>query len=566
MNEPLYLIDTIAPFKVHDTDRPVNWSKTSFSSLERDGLPRSSRLKKSRHTYRSYIRKVSALGCNAISVDELSRLALFPFYSDVLFLKIQTYQRYFRKLFMYAGKRGMRVFVTTDVMFSHREIDHAVGNDPEERLNLLARACRYIFEAIPCVDGFILRIGESDGVHSDKEFYSSLMIKTPREANRLLKRLLPIFEFYDKTLVFRTWTLGAYPIGDLMWNESTYDAVFEGIASDNLVVSMKYGAGDFFRGMPLTPLAERGPQKKLFEFQARREYEGFGRFPMFVGYEYERYRDAIIDLPGYTGISVWAQTGGWSRFRNFTFVGENAYWNELNTAVTISLFKDRSSADDAVLKWYQGRKRKKFLTFLKLSDRVIAEGLYDPAFSGHDRWFNRVRVPPLMHVFWDSITVTGHLAAIHRLVVKDGRSSIEASRRALDDIDRMKVLADDCGFPCDHQFHKETFILLSLARDAIHSSDFEESLASLADYYRRYHERYPDGYRLHISRYGFRHIRLYIRLFGILLRRGRRYRTLDRLLFNRLTFPIYRLVFMLIRKGFPDFIGKQGMPFETVVS
>ena len=43
----------------------------------------------------------------------------------------------------------------------------------------------------------------------------------------------------QKNLVFRTWTVGAYPVGDLQWNRRTFDRVFGGITSDRLVISMK---------------------------------------------------------------------------------------------------------------------------------------------------------------------------------------------------------------------------------------------------------------------------------------------------------------------------------------
>jgi hypothetical protein len=65
---------------------------------------------------------------------------------------------------------------------------------------------------------------------------------------------LPVFEHFNKYLIFRTWTIGAYKIGDLIWNEKTYEQVLQGIQSKNFIVSMKYGDTDFFDQLRLDPL------------------------------------------------------------------------------------------------------------------------------------------------------------------------------------------------------------------------------------------------------------------------------------------------------------------------
>lgn len=58
-------------------------------------------------------------------------------------------------------------------------------------------------------------------------------------ARSMLNRLLPLFEHYGKSLVFRTWTVDAHAIGDLIWNRQTFDRVFKGIDSPRLIISMK---------------------------------------------------------------------------------------------------------------------------------------------------------------------------------------------------------------------------------------------------------------------------------------------------------------------------------------
>ena len=63
-----------------------------------------------------------------------------------------------------------------------------------------------------------MRIGESDrlDVRGDTDFKSELHIKTPAQANRLLRTLLPVFEKHQRRLILRTWTVGAYRVGDFI--------------------------------------------------------------------------------------------------------------------------------------------------------------------------------------------------------------------------------------------------------------------------------------------------------------------------------------------------------------
>ena len=141
----------------------------------------------------------------------------------------------------------------------------------------------------PEVAGVIVRIGESDGKDVHDDFRSQLVLKTPEQARAFLQEMLPVFERHGRRLIFRTWTVGAYPIGDLMWHRDTFARVFEGITSPALVVSMKYGESDFFRYLPLNRNFFRTPLAKIVELQSRREYEGCGEYPNFTGWLHERF-------------------------------------------------------------------------------------------------------------------------------------------------------------------------------------------------------------------------------------------------------------------------------------
>lgn len=92
----------------------------------------------------------------------------------------------------------------------------------------------------------VFRIGESDGLDIKEEFRSQLVLKSPATVNRRLKAVLPIFEHHGRCCIFRTWTVGAHEVGDLIWHHATLEKTVAGITSPALVLSMKYGESDFF--------------------------------------------------------------------------------------------------------------------------------------------------------------------------------------------------------------------------------------------------------------------------------------------------------------------------------
>jgi hypothetical protein len=95
------------------------------------------------------------------------------------------------------------------------------------------------------------------------------------------------------------------------------------------VVSIKYGAGDFFRGMDINPILTLRGHKKIVELQSKREYDFFGEFPYYTGFEYEGYYNKIKKNPDIEGVMVWCQTGGWGRSDRVTFLENSSPYVEL---------------------------------------------------------------------------------------------------------------------------------------------------------------------------------------------------------------------------------------------
>ncbi|MBM9502108.1 glycosyl hydrolase family 67 [Leptospira sp. 201903071] len=568
MNLNLALIDSSAPFFVKAPGESQNWSKAPIGLLEKNQKFRKKTHKKIRENFDSYVKRVSTMGYNAISIDELSFLTDFSFYPDDLRSKIQSYQKSYRKLFRTAKKNRMKVFITSDFLFSNSYIETETKGDFDRVVSLFYSALEKLFSDFETIDGIILRIGESDGVDVKGDFRSRLFLKTPEDANLLLREILPLFKKHSKSLIFRTWTIGAYPIGDLIWNPKTYEKVFQNIPHENLIISMKYGEGDFFRYLKLNSLFFQDERPKLIEFQARREYEGFGEFPSFVGWQYASFREELKKAKNLVGFSVWCQTGGWSSFKNITFLKNTSYWNELNTFVCIGLFKKNWTVKKSLRKFYGKKDLRELIRFLRLSDGVILNLLYDPEFADRQLYIHRVRIPPLLHITWDRVTISDHFRILYDSFCKDKETSVRMGYAAIESLKEMGRIAKRISLPYDFRFQYDTFQIFAFCRELLYIPDPERQnylLEETIHLTKIYAENYPNAYKFRIlSRKrtpGFMS-KLLLKLF---IRRNKDMRILDRILFSPLMRHFYLFLYQKIRSKLPSFINQQAMPVSELL-
>ncbi|TGJ98491.1 glycosyl hydrolase family 67 [Leptospira langatensis] len=562
----LTLVDGSAPFFLESSKRSQNWSKAPLSHLEKSSLPSRKKHKRVRESFSKYTKRISKLGFNAISLDEFCYLANYPFYPQNLAEKIRSYRKKYKKLFKIAVSQDLKIFLTSDFFSVNESISKATGNELEKITTLFESGLDDVFTSFPEISGIILRIGESDGVDVTGDFRSKLLLKDPEQANKFLKTILPVFEKHNKTLIFRTWTLGAYSIGDLIWNPKTYKKVFEGIQSKSLIVSLKYGEGDFFRHLALNPLFFADERPKLLELQARREYEGFGEYPSFVGWQYGNYRDQLLGKANLAGISVWTQTGGWSSFKNITFLKGSSYWNELNSYVSLKLFTEPNwTVEDCIQKFYGKKDLSEFIRFLRLSDQVIEDLLYDPCFAKQTLYVHRVRIPTLLHITWDRITVSDPFRAVYSRLNPTPSESLRLGEEAYSSLEEMKRISKKLDLPYDSRFQTKTFKLILNCRKLLYQEDVPLFLETkrLA---KEFHKKYPKTFRFQISRPKSRPSWIAGLFFRLYLRKRSKYRFIDRILFHPILRKIYYLVFLGIRNRLPDFINSQGMPIRELLS
>jgi hypothetical protein len=565
----LFLIDAIGPFFRSYHRKRVNWSKIPFMHLAdasaEDWVAIENEL-------REFAGQVSAQGYNAVTLDDLAHLAPHPLHEPEVADRIAMLREKFGRFFdMLAGEFGLRVYLTTDVLPMTPALTEALGDDPCAMENCYQNLVRGILDDFPQLAGLILRIGESDGNDVRDPIRTRLHLRDASGANRLLRRLLPEFEQREKDLIFRTWTVGAHRIGDLIWHRGTLERTLEGLDSPNLIVSMKHGESDFFRYLPLNRSFFRVKQRKLLELQARREYEGAGEYPSFIGWDCERFAAELSGVENMAGISVWCQTGGWHRFRRRCFFEKNGrdIWIRLNTQAAITIFKEGKDADSSVEKLLGPERAAAALQLLSHADVLIRELLYISEFAMQKLFFRRVRIPPLLHVYWDSLFINHGVRKVMRHFVPNPERALLDGQAAAERFPRMIHHARQAGLPVDDIEHMRDFFHLVLLARCYFFLPFDESLVQqIRSAKAAYKQRWPKESRERYRIKTFEPFPVKRRTLALaarfLLRRKRGYRWLDRVFTLHLSGIAYRILRPRDPANLPKFLRKSAMGVDVL--
>ncbi len=568
----IFLIDAIGPFFRGYERRRINWSKIPFTALETEGEARELKWARIRADMRRFTREVAAAGFNAVTLDDLAHLAPHPLHEAETAARISVFREEFAALFEIIREAGLAIYLTSDVLPVTPAVEAAIGGDREKLEVYYRELIDGILRDFPQVSGLVLRIGESDGVDVKDPIRTRLHVRSAKDTNRLLRTLLPVFEKHDRTMILRTWTVGAHRIGDLIWHRRTLAGALKDIDSPNFILSMKYGESDFFRYLPLNRAFFRTPHRKIVELQARREYEGAGEYPSFIGWDCEQYARELQGDANLAGISVWCQTGGWHRFRRLTFLenDDRDIWLKLNTQVALRIFRDRESVEDAVAGIVGQEKAPAVLELLRHSETVVKELHYIGDFATQKLFFRRVRIPPLLHVYWDCLFINHAVRKVLRHFVRDPEQALREGEAAYALFPRMIELARVANLPVADIEHWRDFChLIRLARRYYFLPFEPELVERIRASKKAYKKAWPSDrrarYRIKLSFEPFKVKRQTLGwLSSLLLRRQRGYRLIDHLF----TLNFLGLVFRLFRPGkskvVPKFLRKSAMGVEAL--
>ncbi|MFE3518983.1 hypothetical protein [Streptomyces sp. NPDC059166] len=365
----------------------------------------------------------------------------------------------FAPVWRYAHEAGMRVYFQTDMLALspplRRYLEHEFGGlhtDDPDLWSVYAAGLRELYDAMPFASGLMIRTGEGGSAYRlpGWDYTSAIEVTTAGAVRAMLRSLLAATarDGGDGEVIFRTWSVGVGAVGDLHTSPASYAKVLDGIDDPRLIVSTKYSQGDFYSHLPLNPTLLGGSQRRIVEFQARREFEGQGALPDDLT---ELHRTALRRFlsanPHVEGVWTWAQTGGPLYAGPRSLYLRTGFWQlwDVNVYLTARLAQDpdtdvararaawirRTFSDDPATVSAVER-------ILALSRPVITQGLYIRPYADTSARALGLEPPPMMWIFeWD--IATGDSAALSSIyaatraglpqALADGRRAVELSRR-----------------------------------------------------------------------------------------------------------------------------------------
>ncbi len=518
-----------------------------------------------------FCKESSALGYNAVTLDDVAHLYHHPLHEEELRLRIAFLRDQFRQIFRIVIESKMQVFLTVDAVPMTAALERHFCYDREAIDRYFQNMIASVLDDFPEIAGIILRIGESDARDVKDPLKSHLHIKSAAHANEVLHLLLPEFVARERTLIFRTWTVGAYGIGDLIWHRDTISRALAGLGGEHFIVSMKHGESDFFRYLPLNKAFFHVPQKKIIELQARREYEGAGEYPSFILKDCLAFHTQLATIKNMVGMSVWCQTGGWHRFKRLAFLqqDESDRWIRANVLAAIRIFRYGDSRDEFLQHWMP-QHAKEAGQFIDSCDHLIEQGLYIKSYARQKNFFRRLRLPPLLHTYWDSVYVHPFLRVFKQQLICDYESELAADSQLMSEFAKLKANCQAWGWPADDIEHMEDlWRILLLVRAYYFSPDSDKALSMVRDAKKAYKKRWPAAQR---TRYriktNFPRQALSPKLVKwcskIFLRGKRGYRIFDQIVTIHGLAILFKATSANSRKALPKALRKLAMGIDTL--
>jgi len=179
-------------------------------------------------------------------------------------------------------------------------------------------------------------------------------------------------------------------------------------------------------------------------------------------------------------------------------------------------------------------------------------------------------VPPIVGVYWNTIFVNSFMRRVLRMVDTDRERMVREAHQAMRKLQRMEELAGEAELPVeDVRFMKDTFHLLSLAREYFFEPWSDEFPERMRQAKREYLDRYPLSEReryeikLDLEPMGLSKRRLQW-LLALVLRRKSGYRLIDHILMLYLVGRLYRLIQSRRPQWIPEFAQKSAMGMDAV--
>jgi hypothetical protein len=415
--------------------------------------------------WHSYVERVLQYGNNAITVPLLLELIDFnrvtaqgeppgtAVYGERSTFRARhaAVRKSFSPLFEWADRRGMQVFLEADMLTLStpladflRRVAPGAGSFGIDASNpavweVYRQGLEELFETMPSVKGLVIRFGEGGALYNTEgwPYRSEVAVRNASSLRAMLRGLLPAFEKTGRTLVLRSWTVGVGNVGRLHIDPRIYESVLGDIDSPALVVSTKFTAGDFFSYLPLNATLAQGRHRRLIEFQAKPEFEGFAAFPDFLGDEYARaLRSLRAANPHIVGTYIFTQAGGPLRVGPRMLYPHHGFWlwADANVFAASRLAVEPSADVEGLAREWAARTFSPnprivdaVTTALTEGRKAVLDGFYIRPFAEREVRVPGLELPPLMWIFeWNMV---GGWHSLLSLVYHGTRDDVDAAIR-----------------------------------------------------------------------------------------------------------------------------------------
>lgn len=469
--------------------------------------------------FHDYVQRMIAYGNNGIVIPgflefiDFDRVGdgteIYPADSDYR-ARSAALREHFGRLFDYADDMGMEVILYTDMLALTPPLQAYLeerfgGLDTEnpELWEVYRLGLEELFDALPAVDGVMIRIGEAGGIYNlpGWDYGSTLAVRSVDATQAMLQAFLQAAEPRDKSIIFRTWSVGVGEVGDMHTNPQSYATLLDAVDSPNLTVSTKYVQGDYYSFLPFNPTLASGQHRRLVEMQNRLEFEGFMAFPDFIAPLHQTSLQALgAANPHIDGIWAWNQNGGPQQAGPMSLYPFYGFWQNIdaNSYVT-SRAAWEPEADPAELARSWVRRTfgpdpavvEPLTELLFLSRPAARKGLYISPFAEQQVRGLGLSLTPQMWIFeWDIVDGSSSVLSSIYLTVKDGvETAIAEGFEAVALVEQMQGLAASI----DRTRVSDPARLDALAASLAYEHDLFETLAWYRSALLRYYQWLDTG-------------------------------------------------------------------------
>jgi len=531
--------------------KPRSWwgQKLWMEKIDTEEWPyvNETRLTESAIRFRQFLNYTLKTGYNGILIQDFWHFVNFDdlvdgkivhnytiYSSDSKFrIRHTRYQEYFSNLFDYAKKLNLSVFVYADIPTFTPPLDNYIGGSKanvNKVISVCVKAIDEFLTIFPTVNGIVVRIGELGGTHNMKEYYCTVTFDSFDSTRQLLSSLLEVFDKYNKTLVFRIWSIGIGEMGDIHQDPKAYDRLLSEFENEkNLVVSIKYVRGDFYRYLPFNPNIGHGKIRQMVEIEAVPEYGGFSMYPNYLVEIFQEFMLHLERIP--FGVWVWVQegaapkmTGGFGPFTLFLFRG---FWSNTDAnayAFGKVVWNPHSDVNNVTYTWAMKNFGRNFTVIqnisrmLLMSDDADVKALYIDDYARKTTYIvGSIPFPESqLWIWWDvPQSSTFALAPIYRACkegkgieanVQDGFEAVSIVKKMQDCLKGLKPEVNEDLL--DHwkrsvEYERSYFTLLAYFRECfLYFYEWTETLnPQLALRYREALEQLKEAKRNHETAY-----------------------------------------------------------------